>query len=232
MATSQTDTCNHVTITDHWVDAAAFIELWNWCTAGEDRSLRCMVPRWTVKIEYALNEFDLLMAQRVDNSNHRGLSHFHLDIGCLDGAVGHPKRFKYTTVLAWRWLVFEKTMVRLNFHCLQYHQPGVEFGWANQMVTLFTRVDCRETSIVVALCGCTVKDIKTLVSLYLHVLRESEHKDLNHISLTVCHDICNVHPDIIRQCQDEAAFMLCGRHPNLPTNLVSIVFDERSQCAD
>ena len=230
------DSSTHVIITDYWVDennTSGFLELWNWCTmtGDENQSLHCMVPRWTIKIEGMLDEFHLLMAQRVNCTNHCGLSHFYLDIGCLDGAMVSPKGFDYTAVKAWRWFVSENTVVHLNFHCKRYHRPCVEFVWANRMITLFTYIDCRETNIVITLSGCTFKDIKNLVGLYLRVLQESEQKDLNHTSLTVCHDIRDEHPDVIRPLQNEAAFVLRGRHP-IPTNLVSIVFTERIPCAD
>ena len=192
---------------------SGFAQLWDWCsTAGdEDRSLCCVVPRWTVKIECMLHEFDVL-AQRVNGTNHRGLSHFRLDIGFFDGA-------ECTGVRAWHWFVSENTTVRLNVHCKRFHRRGVEFEWANQMVTLFTHMDGRETSMVIAWCGCTVKDIKNLVGLYLRLLRDSEHKDLDHISLTVCHDMCDEDPDVFRELQNEAV----RERQLLPTNLLSIV---------
>ena len=228
-----------VTITDAWVDEQntnGFLELWNWCVDGEtaDRCLRCMVPRWTVKIEHLLDEFHLQMAQRVHSTNYRGLAHFRLDIGCLDGAVGFPKRFEYTAVWAWRWFMSEQTTIHLHFHCKRYHQPGVEFGWANAIVKVFTKVECRETRIVVVLCGSTVKDIKGIVGVYLNTVRDSESNDLHRMSLKVCHDIGDGQPDVLRQLEtivcNEAAYVLRGRHP-IPNSLVSIVFDDRIQCA-
>ena len=74
----------------------------------------------------------------MEGTNHRGLSHFRLDIGFFDGA-------ECTGVRAWHWFVSENTTVRLNVHCKRYHRRGVEFEWANQMVTLFTHMDGRET---------------------------------------------------------------------------------------
>ena len=180
----------HLHLNDDWVrrkGTHGLMELWMWSTVddGQMRTLHCVIDRWTLSIDDALQEFNSIMTTQKPVA---GLINLNVYVHEFDKTIQYSDNQGPKSATAWRWFIHTNTTTSLAIHCDNYHNDQAERKWANEMITIFTCQTTKPVHIHLKVQGSTPEEIKQLVISYITNFKNLVHP---HIVLDIHHLVPN-----------------------------------------